>query len=56
MWDKGAIADANQIIQQDPNLSEAYELRGKIRLKMGDSQGAIADQQKAKAIEDTQPE
>ncbi|MEH2308878.1 hypothetical protein [Nostoc sp.] len=42
---KGAIADANYVIQLNPKEAEAYILRSQIRRHLGDNQGAIADEQ-----------
>ncbi|MDX2217283.1 MAG: hypothetical protein SFY66_28710 [Oculatellaceae cyanobacterium bins.114] len=43
---EGAIADANQILQINPNSGEAYQLRGIVYERIGNTSSATSDQQK----------
>ncbi|MEH2361531.1 tetratricopeptide repeat protein [Nostoc sp.] len=40
---ESAIEALNQALQTNPNLAEAYYLRGVARRKLGDAQGAVDD-------------
>jgi Zn-dependent protease/Tfp pilus assembly protein PilF len=46
----GALADANYVLQRDPQSQEAYRLRSMIYYRMGDSAKAKADRQQVDKI------
>ena len=50
--DYKAMSDINKAIKVDPSHSEAYDLRGKFRLSLGDCAGARLDILKAKELRD----
>ncbi|NQV52728.1 MAG: hypothetical protein HQ500_06070 [Flavobacteriales bacterium] len=50
--DYKAMSDINKAIKVDPSHSEAFDLRGKFRLSLGDRAGARLDILKAKELRD----
>ena len=46
-----AISDLNEAIRQNPNDALAYDVRGDVEQKTGDTAGADADHARAKAID-----
>jgi tetratricopeptide (TPR) repeat protein len=50
--DYKAMSDMNKAIKVDPRHAEAFELRGKFRLSIGDRAGARMDLLKAKELRD----
>jgi len=47
LWD---APDANKAIELDPNLAQAYKNRGAAHFYFGDNEGALADLNKAIAL------